>query len=136
MDPEIKALEHLPDVMRLGEEELDLQHAGMFERLGELDAPRAMDGIRTLVWELLRYTREHFVAEERFMERIGFPGLSNHRILHDGILKDLVRLASRNLQAQEARKDFQDFVRGWLRDHIESADREIVDFHRAKLQSF
>lgn len=129
MDLEFGAIDGLPAEMRLGQREIDLQHAGMFERLGKLSKPGSLDEIRGVVFELLRYTREHFVAEEKFMEDIGYPRLVEHRELHDNLLKDLVRIASRNLMAPDAQRDFQVFVQKWLVEHIQSSDREIVVFH-------
>ena len=131
MDLEVEPIEGLPPDMRLGRRELDLQHAGMFDRLRSLEEHGTLDEIRALVWDLMRYTREHFLAEETFMAEIGYPRLADHRELHDHLLKELVRIASRNLGVPDARLDLQVFVRKWLSDHIQSADRDIVDFQGA-----
>jgi hemerythrin len=129
MDLEFGGIDGLPAELRLGQREIDLQHAGMFERLRSLSNPGALDEIRGIVFDLLRYTREHFLAEEMFMERIGYPGLIEHRELHDDLLKELVRLASRNLATPDAKSDFQVFVRNWLVEHIQAHDHDIVRFH-------
>ena len=129
MDLDFGDIEGLPAEMRLGQREIDLQHAGMFERLRSLSNPGSLDEIRGIVFELLRYTREHFLAEEMFMEQIGYPGLVAHRELHDNLLKELVRIASRNLATPDAKNDFQVFVRNWLVEHIQAQDRDIVTFH-------
>lgn len=128
MDPDIDGIHGLPVELRLGRRDLDLQHAGMFERLASLSKPGSLDETRGVVFDLLRYTREHFLAEEMFMEGIGYPALAAHRELHDNLLKDLVRLASRNLGAPDAQRDFQAFVKKWLLEHIQEADRAIVAF--------
>lgn len=131
MDLDIAAIEGLPPDMLLGHRELDRQHAGMFDRLRSLGSQGSLGEVRALVWELMRYTREHFLMEETFMEQIGYPRLAQHRELHDNLLKELVRIASRDLTIPDARRDFQVFVQKWLEEHIQSADREIVAFHGA-----
>lgn len=135
MDPENGDIGSLPSQMRLGQREIDLQHAGMFERIGKLTKPGSLDQIRGTVFELLRYTREHFLAEETFMDRIGYPRSVEHRELHDGLLKELVRIASRNLGAPDAQRDFQVFVQKWLEGHILTSDLDIVIFHGANPNS-
>lgn len=135
MDLEFGDIEGLPAEMRLGQREIDLQHAGMFERVRNLSKPVSLDESRGIVYELLRYTRVHFLAEELFMEKIGYPGLAEHRALHDTLLKDLVRIASRNLGAPDAQRDFQVFVHNWLANHIQVADRAIVTYHGANPHS-
>lgn len=131
MDLESGDIEGLPAEMRLGQRDIDLQHAGMFERIGKLTKPGSQDDPMGVVFELLRYTREHFLAEEVFMGQIGYPRLLEHRELHDTLLKDLVRFASRNLGAPDSRRDFQVFVQKWLADHIRVADRDIVTYRGA-----
>lgn len=135
MDLDFKAVDGLPPDMQLGQRELDLQHAGMFERLKSLGSQGALDEVRALVWDLMRYTREHFLMEETFMGEIGYPRLAQHRELHDNLLKELVRIASRDLTIPDARRDFQVFVQKWLEEHIQSADRDIVAFHGANPNS-
>jgi hemerythrin len=132
MDLEIAGIRGLPPELRLGRQDLDHQHAGMFERLASLSKPGSLDETRGVVFDLLRYTREHFLAEEMFMEGIGYPALVDHRELHDNLLKELVRLASRNLGVPDAQRDFQVFVQKWLVEHIQMADRKIVAFLEAR----
>lgn len=58
-----------------------------------------------------------------------------HREMHDHLLKELVRIASRDLGVPDARRDFRVFMQKWLEEHIQSVDREIVDFHGANPNS-
>lgn len=77
--------------------------------------------------DLLAYTGEHFSREETEMERIEYVAALAHQAEHAKLLKQLVELKAMldagggiNVPA------VADFLSGWLRDHILTADMKLA----------
>jgi hemerythrin len=86
-----------------------------------------------LMERLLDYTRMHFASEEKLMERSGFPGLSEHRAAHRGLLEK-IHSASYHLQHGEGvrlRPLLNGLRNGYL-NHIESMDRQYGPWLNAR----
>jgi hemerythrin-like metal-binding protein len=82
---------------------------------------------------MIRYTQAHFAAEERLMEKGGYPDIVAHKRQHADLTKKVL--------------DFQkDFVSGrlglgvevmqclgaWLQGHIRGTDKKYVPYLHAK----
>ena len=77
--------------------------------------------------DLLAYTREHFIREEAEMERIRYVAALAHKAEHTKLLRQLIELKEMldaggriNVPA------VTDFLSGWLRDHILTADMKLA----------
>jgi hemerythrin len=122
-------------VLELGIPAIDDEHRELFahaEAFG--DAFRrggAADELARLLDYLTGYAERHFVTEERFLERIGFPDLELHRREHQDFARRLRLLAPLELQEgpSAAVLELVDGISAaWLRDHVGGADRAYADW--------
>lgn len=78
---------------------------------------------------LIEFTKEHFAFEEALMQSTGYPGIVWHAKFHASLLTEL-RTFSRKVQ-QGGIPDADaliKFFRIWVHEHIDTADRELVDW--------
>lgn len=105
------------------DEELDLQHAGVFHALeaaaAALDGPRA--ALERAFGAFVEAVLGHVAAEERRMDEALYPDRVRHRAAHELFVADLVRLRE-ELLATGATPTIRDGVLRrvpeWLRFHI------------------
>ncbi|TIH12326.1 hypothetical protein D0S45_18490 [Marinifilum sp. JC120] len=121
------------DGLNLGIKEIDEQHKALigmvnevleaFEK-GEEDA-----SIDSLLSKLKEYTVYHFNAEEQYMEKIGYPQISEHRQKHASLKNSVKSLqAARFHQEQISAQDIKELLTKWLVEHILRVDYHIVEF--------
>lgn len=86
-------------------------------------AGRTGEEIDRLVGRLGAICVKHFQDEEAYMASIGYPGLANHKMVHQGLLERYARHAA-EIKAAGGRADdaFFHFLRHWLRSHIKGID--------------
>lgn len=125
------------DTYSIGVAEIDAQHRRLFSLADELHA--AMNSgkgkavIEQVLLNLINYTKTHFAAEERLMQRCGFPEYQPHKVQHDEMTKKVLQL----------QRDYHDgntmlsievmrFLSNWLRQHIGGSDRKYVPFVAGK----
>ncbi len=80
---------------------------------------------------LLRYVDEHFRDEEAFMERIGFPGLRDHRLIHERLTARAIAISARvSEEASGSAEALSLLLFEWLRDHILHDDFSYAAYAR------
>jgi hemerythrin-like metal-binding protein len=115
------------DSMKIGDPELDAEHKkfiallNLIERgLEQKDVSPAVD----IFEELLTYVETHLPAEEAYMERIGYPGLEEHKHLHEEFAYNFYVLLGRfraSIDDDERHRHvvkLAAMVREWLIEHI------------------
>lgn len=117
----------------LGVEELDEDHAHLFELLNEgtqilqnnYKEDRYVD-IVNLLEELEEYAEIHFVHEETYMEKLRDPELirqrSQHMFFRDKIREYLVHNLEGEENQQQILMDLMNFLAHWLYHHIIGSD--------------
>lgn len=128
------------DEHKLGLPAIDADHQELVAICNEfLDAAHAEAPISQLAGildRMLLRTRAHFLAEERMLDRHGYPAFAIHKAEHDRLLAQADTLRSRFVQAREedalrnATLETADFLRYWLLDHIRTNDRPYRPFLR------
>lgn len=124
------------DEYALGIEIIDDQHKQLFEIADRIYAliqnnlvTDKYDGIVEIINELKNYTVDHFAAEEKYMQSIGYKRLLSQKVAHNEFLQkmdqiDLDRIDNgQNTYLMET----LDFVVEWLGQHILKEDKLIVD---------
>jgi hemerythrin len=125
------------DTYSIGVAEIDAQHRRLFSLADELHA--AMNSgkgkavIEQVLQNLVNYTKTHFAAEERLMQRCSYPDLAPHKTQHDELTKRVVQL-QQEFQAGRAMITIEvmQFLSDWLRQHIGGSDRKYVPFVAGK----
>jgi hemerythrin len=117
-------------------EEMDDQHKKLFEIIRELYAAMRAGHGKDVMGEVLRrlidYTVLHFKAEEKLMEKNGYPALAAHRAEHKA-LTDKVVTYKRNFDSGTAAMSLElmTFLQDWLQSHIKNVDQKYGDFMNA-----
>jgi hemerythrin len=117
----------LPDELRTGIPSVDEQHAAMVELHNEIEEVLRGEHPTYFVLEslarLYQYSRQHFDAEEKLLERYGYEGLEEHRHRHEELMDELRRIVLdyRRDPAHVGRR-LLEFVRVWVLRHVEDED--------------
>jgi hemerythrin len=117
--------------LAVGVAELDTQHQELFRRAERLIAAlRAGDRgeVLPLLAYLDDYVVRHFAAEERLMEKVGFPGRVAHAAAHAAFRADFAALVKdfrRTGPTALVALTIHNWLSDWLRMHIGGVDQEL-----------
>lgn len=111
----------------VGVQSLDGQHTGLFDILNELHAAmmkgQSQAAIGTLLKKLVRYTQDHFSAEEAMMAKTSYPGLAQHRAKHKELTNQVNEFVARYERGENSLTvSLLNFLRDWLTNHIQHED--------------
>jgi hemerythrin len=113
----------------VGVKRMDEQHTVLFRMLNDLHESMMKGQAKQIVGPLLRklsaYTHEHFTAEEGLMAASGYAGLTQHRVLHRDLIKQVNEFAAR-YERGESTLNLQllNFLGDWLSTHIQNEDQK------------
>jgi hemerythrin len=112
----------------VGVETLDNQHKAFLKALNELHAASMRGEALKVAGPLLRHiaslASEHFLAEERLMESIKFPGLAGHRAKHKELGGKIAEFVGRHEKGDTTvYTQLLYFVRDWLNKHMQAEDQ-------------
>ncbi|MGE4279213.1 MAG: bacteriohemerythrin [Magnetospirillum sp.] len=86
---------------------------------------------------LILRTRAHFQAEERMLDRHGYPALAVHKSEHERLIRDAenlsaaIRHGNDDKSLEDIVAETSDFLRSWLLEHIRQNDRPYKPFLRS-----
>ncbi len=78
--------------------------------------------------QLRDYTHKHFSDEERYMESIDYPQLTNHKEIHRSLLAKLASYEAKIVEPQFDPSDLMLFLNDWLIKHILGVDMKYARF--------
>jgi len=115
----------------VGVKTLDSQHTVLFGILNDLhDAMmkgQAQSITGTLLKKLVSYTQEHFSAEEAMLTKTNYPGLAEHKIKHNNLIKQVQEYVTQYEQGGGSLNiQLLNFLRDWLTNHIQKVDHEYT----------
>lgn len=77
-----------------------------------------------LLHKLVKYTRDHFTAEEALMAAAGYTGLAQHRLKHRELMKQVGDFVARFERGESnLNLPLLNFLRDWLTNHIQQEDK-------------
>ena len=125
------------DRLSLGVAEIDEQHRQLIGHCNDMieavHKGRGQEAVAKVFTRLREYTATHFAAEERYMERIGYPGLAGHRAAHADMVQRVKEYQRRLYQHEElAPAEVRSFLKDWLVTHLLGEDMKIAAFVKAK----
>lgn len=117
-----------------GNADIDRQHQEIIRRLGDLvEALQA--GRREEIGKLFEflgdYVVDHFEAEERVMERTGYPGRNVHAAAHQRFVREyaeLRRLYEAAGPSVAIAVRTSTWIEDWLKSHTDGADRALARY--------
>lgn len=120
----------------LGIPPIDRQHGELVAMINEtqeiLEQERDGNDLVQILNRLNALCIEHFTTEEGLMREADYPGLSQHKQMHDGSLERAFDFDSARLgRDPQAGRDLLQLLRDWLLAHIH-ADREMAGFLKAR----
>lgn len=125
------------DDLATGIELIDDQHKELFNRLNQFldacDSGKAKEELLGLLQFLNDYIAEHFVAEEKVQEEMGYVFRSAHRKYHQAFMKELTEFKRRFLLEGPTPALVSDINRvcvGWLLDHVSVKDKMFASLRR------
>jgi hemerythrin len=124
------------DSFKLNIAKIDEQHEQLISLISELDeAVQEGTGgqlITYVLQELIRYVGVHFADEERLMLSHDFPGLADHRRMHDSYVTSLKEIQENYQESNALSSATLDFLKEWIASHIKGTDQIYSRFIRLK----
>jgi hemerythrin len=117
----------------VGVRSLDLQHRRMVDALNKLlaEPDAGLDSailLQTLN-KLTEYAGEHFKDEEALMERVGYPGLEQHKEQHRLFREKIVECClAAQLGIDTVPRQLLQFLIDWLAEHMHKEDMKYVPY--------
>ncbi|MBF0458179.1 MAG: hemerythrin family protein [Nitrospirae bacterium] len=89
--------------------------------------------IEPVIGELIDYTRYHFAAEEKVMQRHSFPWFHGHKLEHDELTAQVLEF-QKKFKEGKAMVDLSllNFLKDWLTKHIMGTDKKYTVFLKEK----
>ena len=124
-----------PDFLKVGEETIDSEHAGLLATLDRLKQPpgatEGKEDLLLLLEGLGRDIRLHFADEEAVFSRIGMPEgeVRSHTFAHQAILRRYDALISEiSEKPYTSRLDIYMLVHDWILVHCVRHDMRLKKF--------
>ena len=112
----------------VGNKEIDDQHKKLFNLANTIELAEKSH-VTKIIMGLYKYTMRHFTAEEKMMEKSGYPYLSEHKKLHDNLITKLNDISERADMGRDIDMEkLKVFVFEWLTDHILKQDKDYMDY--------
>ncbi len=121
----------------VGKPAIDAQHRQLIELIASLHVGmtegKGRDVLAAILGKLIKYTLDHFTAEEAVMRTAGYPGLAQHRGLHTSLAATVTKL-SKDFEAGRVSVTVETamFLKQWLNDHILGADHAFAVWDAAR----
>lgn len=122
---------------KLGIEEVDREHIILVDMLNEvyalIGAGQREEARRYFNETLSSYVGEHFANEEQFMQSFQYPGLEEHRKVHENYRKSFNELKPQLDSFDDAtfRQALSDAFT-WIIGHIGRTDRKYASYYLAQ----
>ena len=128
---------YMTDDMLIGISEIDEQHRELVGRVSELLKMPESAGFVTEVEKTLNFLAEyvvkHFKDEEDLQERIGFPGLEEHKLMHKDFLEKFAKFKQEFDEKGHSTilaLNLNSSLIQWVVNHIKYQDAKIGKFYR------
>ena len=119
------------DQYGIGDEVIDQQHRQIVDMINTLHDSLAKKDpaadIREVVTRLVKYTQEHFAAEEGLMERLHYPGFGRQQRAHAALVKRLIGVLNRMKRGDQVSvRELLAFLKDWWNGHVRCEDCQIA----------
>jgi hemerythrin-like metal-binding protein len=122
-----------PSAYGVGSQEMDGQHKRFFTMLSNLQSAersgRGRDAIGMTLDGVMDYIKTHFLSEEEYMKKIGYPDLAGHRKRHEELSNDAQRLRNEYKEGKaKSVMKLSGFLMNWLHSHISKDDKKYGEY--------
>lgn len=121
------------DCLNLGNVLIDSQHRNLFRLTNKLLDYSKDDFNSEVVGEtlskLLLYARDHFMEEEKLLEKNNYPKLEEHKQEHTNFIYKVTMLATDVMEGNtDITYEILDFLQEWLVNHICKTDQDCRNY--------
>jgi hemerythrin len=123
--------------LSVGNEKIDSEHQRWIEILNDfyngLKSGQPKEKLNDLILAMLDYTKYHFKSEEEYMASVGFPGIEEHKNLHQEYV-DKITVFYEKIKSNKMILSIEvtNFLKSWLINHIKGVDQKYADFMARK----
>ena len=119
--------------LRVGVPAIDAEHQALLDIcdqfLSAAESGQPVASLEGILASMINHAQDHFTAEERVLDRVGYPALATHKAEHRRLMAHAESLQS---HWDEIDRDHihqtADYLRAWLLDHIRTEDRSFRTF--------
>lgn len=119
------------DEFELGINKIDRQHKNWMELINSLyqsfTIKSSIDIQKSILQDIIDYSKYHFAHEEKVMNEIGFDGLENQKISHQSITEKMERFLFEMERGNQPDKEFlSERLKEWSENHILEEDKKYL----------
>ncbi|MGM0419093.1 MAG: bacteriohemerythrin [Thermodesulfobacteriota bacterium] len=119
---------------RTGFDKIDAQHRLLFAIANELiqidvDSPESKYEYKYLFSHLTDYVKEHFAAEEKLMDTIGYPEAEDHKDKHQFIISEINSSLKSSKSTANLKQNLESLLTKWIKDHVLNEDKKIEQWY-------
>lgn len=129
------------DTFVLGIDEIDQQHKTIVEQFNifseAVQQGKENEKLADMADFLVKYAQSHFVTEECYMQRYGYPKIDEQRREHAEFTndaKELLAQLARDGASRELAVSLTGKMIRWVIQHVRKHDREMADFVKEKMR--
>jgi hemerythrin-like metal-binding protein len=121
------------DAFSVGNPQIGEQHAVLIDTINQLASAESLHNhhaVSMIIDELASYAAFHFSYEESLLERVGYPHLEEHRIMHQAYIQWVNELRDRHMTygTRPLGEPVLEYLRDWLSHHILGEDQRFRPF--------
>ncbi len=125
------------DEYSVGIEAIDSDHKKLLNLINQLQTASTNytgeEFERSALDELVKYTKYHFVREEKLMEDNGYPQFEAHKEEHEAMVAAVMdRVSHYESNEEETIDELLDYLKNWLINHISGTDQQYSSFLKGK----
>ncbi|HOQ12790.1 MAG: Bacteriohemerythrin [Spirochaetes bacterium ADurb.Bin218] len=119
--------------LSIGIKQFDEHHKELIRIIAELrnskNSGESHVYLKNLLFELLSYTKYHFTAEERMMEKHHYPEFEKHKKEHVELTEQVEYFLDRySLGKTDLDEEIFEFLKKWLFEHILETDKKMGEY--------
>ena len=121
------------DAFSVGDLHIDEQHSILIDTINQLASAESLHNhhaVLMIIDELASYAGFHFDYEERLMERVGYPHLDEHKVIHQAFVSWVANLRDEYVTygKRPLGAPVLNYLRDWLSHHILGEDRRYSGY--------
>lgn len=122
--------------LEINVKEMDHQHETLVSKIKDLVAKLESGDFSLACFDdLAGYVVKHFQEEEAYMEKVGFPGLKGHQLIHKKLLEDVGGFRTQIEAKTVDVLKLKTFLSIWLTSHIKGIDKQYANHANGVKQS-
>jgi hemerythrin-like metal-binding protein len=119
--------------LSIGVKQFDDHHKELIRIISELRESKNSGEnhvyLKNLLFELLSYTKYHFTAEERLMEKFNYQQMIEHKLEHKKLTEQVEQfLESYSKGKVDLDEKLFEFLKRWLFEHILETDKKLGEY--------